>query len=867
MNLVVQELTPGLRRGSATRSSVGPSSAGDPGVAGPSPARRFLPRRRRDRVLLQTLRSLVHGLLHSPAFTALAVLTLAVISATTAVLGLVDAILLRAATASKPERLVGVARRAELDIQQFEHSLGAYVMSQRHARSIEEIGLFRRRRRRPRRRREPRAGHRRPRHRLALHRPSPLRFLAPGRDLRRGRRRPERAAHRRSSPTPSGEQVAGRHPAAVGWAYGSTALSRHLMSVVAGRSTPPRPTPSYWLQVTIDEANLGWATSSWYGAQQAGPAPRPTAQRELAAVVRRMPTAAQQGHHRRHDRARALRPGPPAAHDVVGNIQRQAGYCSAPSALMSCSIACANVAAFVPRARRGAAARGRGTRARRLARRHRPHLPRRGRPLLALAGGALGLLLAGAGLPRCCWRTALGPRNAAGRRWGSTSRSSASPPRLALRGSPLRRLRGYPLPTPELVPALGGRRGSSTGRKRHHARNLLVITRWPSPWSFLVSADPWCAASGTCATIWSPAWAREHARRPLRAAEYRVPGSRNARFTTALPRADPRPAAIMEAGTVTLLPLTSGRGSTGPRLRTTRSTPTPCPADHRGALRDAGVPCGRWVSRSSPAALGPVDPARATDEIMVSATLAERFSPSASALGGGGASRGWSGRGTSSRRSSARSSAACTTKGCARARSRRSTTRCGEILPARKKKLGPAQLHLRGEGGGQADERRRRGARGGRASTVTCRWRSCGRWRIASTLDRLHLLAAMLLLLARAAVMAILLGASATTGVHLLSRQQRTRSIGVRHGARRRARRRRRPGAAAGAVDGPGRRRWPREPLRARAPPVARAALRGWPAVGTSAPSRSSSSRWPCSPTTCRRGGRRRTTRWRRSAE
>ncbi|MGH9362062.1 MAG: ABC transporter permease, partial [Thermoanaerobaculia bacterium] len=89
--------------------------------------------------MLQSLRSLVRSLLRAPAFTAVAVLTLAVgIGATTAVFSVVYAILLRPLPFPQPERLVGVWHSAPgIDIPQFEHSLGTYVLYERHARSLE----------------------------------------------------------------------------------------------------------------------------------------------------------------------------------------------------------------------------------------------------------------------------------------------------------------------------------------------------------------------------------------------------------------------------------------------------------------------------------------------------------------------------------------------------------------------------------------------------------------------------------------------------------------------------------------------------------------------------------------------------------
>ncbi len=585
--------------------------------------------------MLQTLRSLVRGLLRSPAFTALAVLTLAVgIGATTAVFSLVNAILLRPLPFSEPERLVGVWHSAPgLDIQQFEHSLGTYVMYQRHARSIEEIGLYD-------------AGSA-----SLTDGASPERVTAAGATaslftvLRvapaRGRVFVEGDEHPDAEPTVILSDALWRRrfggdPAAVGKTLRVNGVARQVVGVMAPSFRFPEADTELWLPVTIDEANLEIGNFNWYGIARLAPGATPeTAQRELAAIIRRIPeefpnediTAGMMEH------ARFTTLVHPQRDDVVGDIQR-ALWVLLGAVGVILLIACANVAnLFLVRAE----ARQREVAVRTALGASRGAIARTflgETALLALAGGALGLLLAGAGLRVLL---ALGPEGI---------------PRLEEVGIDLPVL-GFTLlvslfaallcggfaalryGTPELVPALKeGGRGGSTGRERHRARNLLVVAQMALALVLLV-------CSGLMVRSF---WRLRHvdpgldprgvltARLALPETEYPDEAA-NARFTTALLERVRALPAVVEAGTVTLLPLTGGGSNSAHTFEDHPLPPDAVPPiiAVRFAtpeyFRAMGIPlvAGRTLS--------PVDPARATNEIVVSAALAERFWPGKSALG------------------------------------------------------------------------------------------------------------------------------------------------------------------------------------------------------------------------------------------
>ena len=585
--------------------------------------------------MLQTLRSLARGLVRSPAFTALAVLTLAVgIGATTAVFSLVHAVLLRPLPFPDPERLVGVWHSAPgLDIEQFEHSLGTYVLYKRHARSLQGIGLYD-------------AGSA-----SLTDGASPERVTSAGATaslftvLRvapaRGR------AFVEGDERPGAEPIVilsdalwrrrfGGDPAVVGKSLRVDGVARQVVGVMPPSFRFPEPDTELWLPVTIDEANLEIGNFNWYGIARLAPGATPeTAQRELAAIVRRMPeefasediTAGMMEH------AHFTTLVHPQRDDVVGEIQ-QVLWVLLGAVGVILLIACANVAnLFLVRAE----ARQREVAVRTALGASRGAIARTflgETTLLAVAGGALGLLLAGAGLRALL---TLGPEGI---------------PRLEEVGIDLPVL-GFTLlvsllaallcggfaalryGTPELVPALKeGGRGGSTGRERHRARNLLVVAQMALALVLLVCSglmvrsfwrlrhvDPGVEPRGVLT-----------ARLALPETEYPDEAA-NARFAIALLERVRALPGVVEAGTVTVLPLTGGGSNSAHTFEDLPLPPDAVPPIIAVRFATPEYFQAMGIPLLAGHTFSPVDPARPTNEIVVSAALAERFWPGKSALG------------------------------------------------------------------------------------------------------------------------------------------------------------------------------------------------------------------------------------------
>ncbi|HUG42084.1 MAG TPA: ABC transporter permease [Longimicrobiales bacterium] len=93
--------------------------------------------------MLKEFRYAGRGLARSPAFTAIAVTTLALgIGANTAVFTLVDGVLLRPLPYAAPDRLVSVAHEGRGGEDELPISPGLYLVYREHARSLASLGLF-----------------------------------------------------------------------------------------------------------------------------------------------------------------------------------------------------------------------------------------------------------------------------------------------------------------------------------------------------------------------------------------------------------------------------------------------------------------------------------------------------------------------------------------------------------------------------------------------------------------------------------------------------------------------------------------------------------------------------------------------------
>ena len=95
---------------------------------------------------MREVRQIVRKLFRTPAFTAVAVLTLAVgIGANTAIFSVVEGVLLRPLPYPESDRLVGLWHTAPgIDIPEFEQSNTSYTLYSERSRTFEEVGLARR---------------------------------------------------------------------------------------------------------------------------------------------------------------------------------------------------------------------------------------------------------------------------------------------------------------------------------------------------------------------------------------------------------------------------------------------------------------------------------------------------------------------------------------------------------------------------------------------------------------------------------------------------------------------------------------------------------------------------------------------------
>jgi putative ABC transport system permease protein len=94
--------------------------------------------------ILSSIRSLFRGFRSSPGFLLIVIFTLAVgIGATAAIFTVVNAVLIRPLPYPEPERLVAVWNRAPgMNLDQFEHSEGSYLVYRRHNHVLEDLGIY-----------------------------------------------------------------------------------------------------------------------------------------------------------------------------------------------------------------------------------------------------------------------------------------------------------------------------------------------------------------------------------------------------------------------------------------------------------------------------------------------------------------------------------------------------------------------------------------------------------------------------------------------------------------------------------------------------------------------------------------------------
>ncbi|MCP3960229.1 MAG: ABC transporter permease [bacterium] len=428
--------------------------------------------------LLRPLHTVVRKLLRSPMFTVISVLTLAIgIGANAAIFTVVQGVLIRPLPFPESERLMGVWHTAPgIELPQFEQSDATYLLYRRHNRFFEDIGIY-----------DPATvnltGGERP-ERL----PSadvtaslfPLLRIPPalGRVFDEGDERPG------AEPVVLiGHELWTRRFGAEEHILEQTiqvdGVARTVIGVMPEGFHFPSPETLLWLPMEIDPANANVGNFSFPGIGRLRPDATPAAaEADLSALIHRLPEEFPDdditpGMLKNAGIAALVHP---LRDDVVGDVGK-ALWLLLGAVGFILLIACANVAnLFLVRAE---------GRQREVAIRTALGATRRNVVLafltesivLAIAGGALGLALAAAGIRVFL---AIGPQSiprleAIGIDGGVLAFTVAISFLAALLFGVMPALRGG-APRPGTVLKEGGR-GSTTGRARHRARYALVAAQ------------------------------------------------------------------------------------------------------------------------------------------------------------------------------------------------------------------------------------------------------------------------------------------------------------------------------------------------------------------------------------------------------
>lgn len=579
------------------------------------------------------VRLLVRLARRNPGLVLIAVLTLGLgIGASTAIFSVVDAVLIRPLPYEDPDRLVKVGHTAPgIGLPRFDLSDGTWWLYSRHGRVLESLGTYRR---------SPVTllGGREPERITAAEiSASTLSLLrvdpALGRPLQEADERPgaEKVV------LLSHELWQSRFGGAAG-AVGSTlqidGAERRVIGVMRPDFHFPSPDVRLWLPLPVDPARLTPASFNYeaVGRLRAG-ATAAQAARELSALVWRIPELPTQQRIPRGmiEQAQLAVVVQPLRDDMVGAVERILWVLLGSVGILL-MIACANVAnLFLLRAegreREVAVRMALGATRREVAR-----LFLAESFSLALAGGALGLALAAAGV-RLLVR--LRPE-------GIPRLEEIGAPNPVLGGALLLSLAAggltgllavlrYRAPAPG--PALSGA-GGTAGRMRHGARKALVVVQVGLALVLLVGAvlmvksfrslrrvDPGVDPTGVLTL-----------RLSLPAVEYPDVESAARFIRQLLERARAIPG-VASAGTVTVLPLTGNIEKSGYRFED-----FPLPAEtvpHILSTRFASP--GYFEAMRIPLLQGrvfyPGDLTRHSGDVVVSEAVAKRFWPRGSALG------------------------------------------------------------------------------------------------------------------------------------------------------------------------------------------------------------------------------------------
>jgi len=585
--------------------------------------------------LLSSLRTALRKLRRAPGFAVVAVLTLALgIGANSAIFSVVHSVLLEPLPYPQSERLVAVSHDAPgLDLEDFGHSDATYLLYRELGKGLEEIGVYQNDT-------VNLTGGDRPQRLAAAevtHSVLPLLGVPPrlGRGFEEGEERPG------SDPVVIlghglWSSAFGADPAALGRTLRVDGVERRVIGVMPEGFGFPSPETELWLPLAIDPAEVDSGNFNYDGVARLAPgATVDDVRRDLNALVPRLPEVypgditAQM-----LEQARFAAVVKPLRDDVVGNIGEVLWVILGTVGLILL-IACANVAnLFLVRAegrgREVAVRTALGASSSRLAGQFLGESL-----LLGLLGGALGLLLALAGVRAL---VAFGPGNL---------------PRLdevgidgivllftlgisLLAGGlfgcvPLIRFgRGF-----NLTSALKeGGRGGSAGRERHRARNVLVVVQVALALVLLVG-------SGLMVRSFSRLRAVDVGFDPdrllslrvtLTQADYPEPDQVTAFYQQVTERLRALPG-VQQAGAIGALPLAGFGSNSGHVIEDFPVPPGELPHllfNNRvtpGYFETVGIPLleGRTFERR--------DAEQATGAAILSRPLAERFWPGESAVG------------------------------------------------------------------------------------------------------------------------------------------------------------------------------------------------------------------------------------------
>jgi len=582
-----------------------------------------------------SLRSLLRELRRNPGFLLVAVLTLAVgIGANAAIFTVVNAVLIRPLPYAEPERLVMVWHTAPgLKMDRFEHSDATYVLYRKNNRVLEDLGIYW----------DASVtltgGEAPERLRAAGFTASVFSVLrVPARLGRTVQEADER---------PGAEKVAvlshalwrrrfGGDPKAVGRMLRVDGVATRIVGVMPEDFHFPSAAAELWLPMTIDPAKLEAGNFNYEAVGRLRPGISPQrAERELSALVWRIPEEFPQSQINRGMIASAKLAVlvHPLRDDVVGEIQR-ALWVLLGSVGCILLIACANVAnLFLVRAE----GRQREVAVRNALGATRADVARLflGESVaLSLAGGAVGLALAVAGVRLLVSLRPPGiPRleeiGVDGAVLAFTLLLSLFAGLLTGGFAALR------YGAPALAPALKeGGRGDTGGRARHRARNVLVVVQVALALMLLLysglmvrsfwhlrGVDPGFDPRGVLSLHLD-----------LPETEYKDAFA-TARFVSQLLERVRAVPGVMSAGMVTSLPLSGSNSNSGYSFEDFPLSPDQVPPilgtrfASPGYFATMGIPLveGRFFDR--------IDPARRSYEVVVSEALARRFWPGRSALG------------------------------------------------------------------------------------------------------------------------------------------------------------------------------------------------------------------------------------------